>query len=266
MTYQPVFQPQLGRGPTSGEDCGVRSTQMALDWATEGLIAPSPKYLRPRMGALEGGTNPLLWKKAIDSFDTPKELGNEWEPINSRVLTGGDNWDAVMEHLRAGKSAVVAVNYGVYYMKMPKRSGSSTFKGAHAIFFLGYKKNSAGVEYIKAWDPLCDGRRPGIPKGPIWVPAVNVGLAADKVLPNPGIYALLVEQAQHIGSGFTPPEPPEQSPTFASVLADLIELRDTLDQPEYVDGVQSIIDDVEALIGPYRGMATEDEEPAQGVN
>ena len=27
-----------------------------------------------------------------------------------------------------------------------------------------------------------------------------------------------------------------------------------------------IIDDVEALIGPYRGMATEDEEPAQGVN
>ena len=27
-----------------------------------------------------------------------------------------------------------------------------------------------------------------------------------------------------------------------------------------------LIDDVEALIGPYRGMATEDEEPAQGVN
>lgn len=259
MDYLPTFQPQLGRTPTAGEDCGVRATQMAIDWATSGLRVPTVKRLRERMGTPSGGTNPSDWEQAITSYDTPIELGGDIKPLKCERFSGDGDWSKFVAHLKNGHGAALAVQYGTYTDLMPTKSGSSAFRGNHAIFFLGTREKRGDLQFL-AWDPLLDGRRVGIPKGPVWVDAYKVKRAANDVS-GAGWWGILMHRAK----GAVPPYINEPKPSIWSVLTDLYELRDILSGDPEEDRVTGIIDDLEELVGPYNGDASVDDEPTDGV-
>lgn len=268
----PQHQTQLTGIATQSVDCGVRSTSMAIDWATGGLKRPPVKILRQRMGKVltsstalkDLTTSPSDWKRAIESYDTPAELGGKYEGLSGRLFEGG-SWSDVAEHLERGRLAILAVDYGVYRRLMPARSGSRTFDGYHAIPFKGLRDGTT-----TSFDSLLDGRYRGCPKGPIRVPIGKVREATLVVgrqeVGRNSVFGYLPNRATNVGSGVVIPEPEETS-TLASILAGMYELHDGLDAAAAADraDLAELIDDLESLIGPYQGQAQDDDEPEAGV-
>lgn len=168
MTYQPKHQRQLNGTLTAGEDCGVRSTSMAIDFATRGATVPTVAALRTRMGVKTGPTNTSQQQKGAQSYDTPAETGKRKPVVFNRQSPAA--WSEFVGPLTNGDKAVVlSLDYGIVNDKKPNVSGDRAFDGNHSIMFLGSRQTAQGTE-VKAWDSLYDGRRQGIPKGPQWWP------------------------------------------------------------------------------------------------
>lgn len=267
----PTHQPQLTGVSSQSADCGVRTTQMLIDWATRGLKKPGPRVLRTRMGfenpRLPIGTNPAQWDRAIKSFDTPGELAGTYEYLVGEPLIGG-SWSKIENHLIDGKMVGLAIHYGTWDRIAPRKSGSETFKGLHAVPLKGLDDRGR----TKDFDPLFDGRRAGIPRGPVMVPLEKMEQAAracGKAVAGSdrAIYGYLMERAVKIGGGVGPmPDPPdpEEAITFASMRADLVEMLDVV-PVEQRAMVYSLIDDLDAMVGPWEADADPDDEPEEGV-
>lgn len=254
----PTHQPQLTGIATESVDCGVRATSMAIDKATRGAKAPPVKVLRARMGKTGVvPTNVADWERAITSYDTAAELGGEFERLTGTPLVAGES-ARVANHLRKGHGAIVAVDYGRYRQLMPHKAGSTSFSGYHAILFTGLANGRT-----KSWDSLLDGRYRGCPNGPVLVPWDKVREAAQLVgkqeAGTPSVFAYLVNPATSLGGGVVP-DPPDAQPTLASVIAELYELL------EAGHPVAGVIDDLEAIVGPYIGEAAPDDDAAPGVS
>ena len=260
--YEPRFQSQLGRGPTDTTDCGVRSTQMAIDWATNGARRPRPEELRTRMGVTDGGTSPADWVEAIESYDTAEELDGKFEHLSASDVTDSPTaWQRVASHIAAGRGAVLAVDYRIYRRLMPAKAGSATFNGNHAIFFLGCRKRATGTQFL-AWDPLNDGRRAGIPSGPVWVDSAKVRAACERVNQKGTVYGVLVWRGAPVE---TKPEvpTPEPEPTLWSVYADMCELLHAMKGTDDEDRMQELVDDMTKVLGfpgPF-ALAQANDEP-----
>ena len=254
----PRHQPQLTGAPTAAVDCGVRATEMVIDWATHGVKVPGVKVLRERMGKPKGPTNPTDWQRAVASYDTPAELGGKYESIPSVALKGVPS--ANVEAALADHQAVIlAVDYGVMRRLLPHKTGSRSFAGYHGILFTALARGT-----VTDWDSLLDGRYQGCPNGPVRASWAKVVKAAEAVghneLGHAGVYALAVGRAVRVGEGVDLPEPDDDTvPTLASVLADL---RDLLDETALVGPV---IANLEAIIGPYTGPASERDDASDGV-
>src|SRR4051812_18517175 len=65
---------QLTAIPTAGEDCGVRTTQRAIRWASCGKVFVKVATIRARMGKPSGPTNPPDWLAAMEHPDTVREF------------------------------------------------------------------------------------------------------------------------------------------------------------------------------------------------
>lgn len=252
---------QLTGRVTESVDCGPASVRTAISWATRDAKVPSIRAIRRRMGLAPAKlltTNPSQWARAIESFDTPGELAGKYERLTGTVSLAG-RWEEVERHLRDGKLAIVAVDYGVYRRSMPRKAGSLSFDGYHAIPFKAERKGRT-----KSFDPLLDGRYRGCPRGPVMVPLAKVERAAEaigrKEAGSPSVYAYLVDRATRLGTGVDIPEP-EEPLTLTSILADLADVQDRLSDTELGD----IIGDLEDLIGPYEGDADPGDDPAPGV-
>lgn len=262
-------QTQLTGIPTQSVDCGTRTTSMGIDWMTNGVKVPSIKIVRTRMGAAEvwkpGAdlskltTNPNDWARCIESFDTAAELERKFEPpLTGRIVSAG-SWSDIDGHLDDGKLVLAVVHYGIWRRLMPRKSGSKTFSGYHAIPLLPRRGDTI------SYDPLLDGRYTGCPRGPVAVGIGKVREAMEAVGVKEGVgkrvYAYLPEKATALGGVPVPPPAPEEPDiTLASILADMYELLDAGQK------VQGVIDDLEALIGPYRGEAGPDDEPDEAVS
>lgn len=237
---------------------------MAIDWATSGARKPSIKELRSRMGVTTGGTNPAAWCEAIESYDTPGELDGKYRFLSCADVTGSaQGWARLSAHVTAGKGAVLAVDYGVYRSLSPRKSGSTTFSGNHAVFVLGSRKRGSGPEWL-IWDPLNDGRRAGIPDGPVWVSAAKVKASAEAVEKAGKTWAVLVWPGHSVPGETEPPASPKPPPpTLNSVLSDARELLDLLRGDPEEERVRGIIEDLEEIIGPAgaNAFASADDEP-----
>lgn len=181
--YTPKFQKQLNNGSSSGgTDCGVRSTSMGVDFATYGDRRPSVENVRDRMGktqmdgktvdAKNGGvTNTEQSQRAYLSFDTPKETAGR-QPLKCGRFVKG-SFDAMVRAIEEGKWVQPTVRYGVVNDKKPALSGDKNFDDNHIVGILGIRTKSSGERMVTVYDPLCDGRAPGIPKGttewPLWL-------------------------------------------------------------------------------------------------
>lgn len=264
----PVHQPQLTGVSSQSADCGVRTTQMLIDWATRGAKKPGPRWLRKRMGFDDPtapiGTNPSHWDRAIKSFDSPAELGGKYEFIPGTPLLG-QPWSRIENHLIDGKMVGLAIHYGTWDRLAPKKSGSSTFKGFHAVPLKGLDDRGR----TKDFDPLFDGRRADIPRGPIMVPLEKMEQAAKALSKmatgrNDNIYGYLAERAVSLGGGVVVPDP-EEPVTLGSLRADLVELLDSAASDAQRRLFLSLIDDLDEIVGPYMGEADPDDDPEEGV-
>lgn len=256
--YLPKAQFQLQTDyATRSRDCGPTSTSVAIDRATRGVKVPKIPMIRGRGGMAGDWTNSSEWTQAIESFDTRRELGGRWDRINATELRAApaDRWSQIVDHVQSGEPVIFAMDYGVLRRLAPRKTGSESFNGYHALTIVGDKpgKPSRWRDY----DPLNDGRYRGCPKGPVWIPrsvlkeaVLRVG---KEVVGSPAIWAVLVDKAERLEDGVEPIEPePVVEPdliSMGSVLADLYEFRDTLTDPAAVDEAQRIIDDYEIVLG-----------------
>lgn len=256
--YYPDHQAQLTGRPTESVDCGVIGTSVAVDGATKGAKVPGVQGLRRRMGLKPkkpSPTNPYLWERAIESFDTAPELAGKYERLTGTRLSGG-SWSQLDDHIEAGKLAIAAVDYGTLRRAAPRKTGSESFDDLHAIVLGGEKdRQNGGVSWRDA-DSLNDGRYKSRPKGWVWMEKYKAKDAALDVGKQLGqgakVHAYLIGPATRIG-GFDPgPVDPPVEPsavTLGSLLADLLELRHIVNDAAEVGRLDMIIADYEQLLG-----------------
>ncbi len=134
------------------------------------------------MGIPSGPTNIVDQKRAIDSY-AGEFAEHGFNPPRMRNLSGVAP-DVVRDLLSQGAEVSVQIGYHVINEKRPKASGQPSFntKGAdgHSVAALGlFDRNgdripegapAGGKEFTDLIDPLDDGRRPGIAKGPQRIP------------------------------------------------------------------------------------------------
>lgn len=213
------FQPQLDGSPTAGEDCGVRALSMGIDYATYGALRPAVKELRRRMGVYTGATKMSNLNSAIETYDD-----SEMKPHGYTGLKMYDRYaapfdDAVATPLANGHYVIVQVDYEVVNKVAPRLSGDPNFQGNHSVGFRGTRINARGVRQYKAFDPLCDGRREGIPKGPQWWPENLLREAAAAFAGRDKATSGRIMRAKAIAPPTTPdPEPPDPCAELKAAL------------------------------------------------
>lgn len=166
---RPKHQKQLQTGsPTAGKDCGPATELVGLEAASRNVVRPRGDQRREWIAAIRkpmphGSGWPATTLQAI-------EISVESARIEARMRQyGADKPNArlrLISHddaivlLKAGRYLHVAIDYGRLNDLMPRLSGSSTYRGGHAIGLLGHER-----DWALLYDPLHDGRRKGIPRG-----------------------------------------------------------------------------------------------------
>ena len=197
--YRPAFQAQLIFGiPTKGEDCAVRSGSMAVDFATRGARVPAVRDFRRRAGQPEGGLRMEQVSDAIRSYDTPAETGG-YRDLRT-VYHRASDWSQALDALERGWFVVFAIDYAWLNRYHPKKSGDPAFMGKHAIGGLGIRVRD-GARQSQVYDPLCDGRRPGIPEGPKWWDLSILRGAADSAYAGSSFTGVVIPPSKRLQEG-----------------------------------------------------------------
>lgn len=164
----PTFVRQLDGSPHDDDNCGPASVASALRWSTEHDVAPSPSSVRKGIGDFEGGTNPADLETGWEAF-RGRAKARGWDLSTMRYRQSEDV-EKLIEALRNGHAATLAVLYAEVPLRL---SGDPKFRGPedfHSVFVAAIRERPGRTE-VKVFDPLCDGRRAGIPgPGPVWWP------------------------------------------------------------------------------------------------
>lgn len=178
MTYRPAFQKQLvSTDPMGGISCTFYSGAMALDRDTHGKIVMTGKRLRSLQSDQEGGASILRVKEAYASPAIKGLALAAGIRPSPTLIVSNISFPALLEYLRAGRGAVLAIQYRIVRDSWPAYRGSTTFGGSHTIYVNEARANGDCFVY----DPLADGRRTGIAKGPQWWPVSLVRAVAQDV-------------------------------------------------------------------------------------
>jgi hypothetical protein len=172
----PRVCPQLTAVPTAGEDCGVRTVQRAIRWASCGKVFIKVGVIRQRMGKPAGPTNPPDWLTVMRHPDTVRafqRVGLRPPESHLRGVTKlgfivGSPVKTAIDALEGGKLICVAESYLPWHGT--KYDGSGTFTGNHAVSYFDFDGDAGDGSTSMRYDSLADGRRPGIAKGPDKVP------------------------------------------------------------------------------------------------
>ncbi len=228
--YCPPLTEQLhGPDPTAGSDCAIAVARMAIMFATCGNLDPSIDKIRAQSGldkpdppgSGDYSTTIHEYRQAVDSFDKrAREVG--YDGIGAGVHERA-RWDDLEPVLKAeAKWVCLFVDYGVLNAREPAKSGDTGFHGSHAIGVFGYtpsSETSDGTVKYRVHDPLCDGRRPEVPKGPTYWKASTLRDAADAYAGGGSGTATWCTTPRSIVTDPTPePEPPD--PCATSYQAD----------------------------------------------
>lgn len=160
-----TFVKQLDGSPFAGANCGPASVASALRWSTRHVLHPTPSLVRERLGDHDGGTQPKDLQTAWASFaDGAQRRGYRLPKMRYRPA---GEFSALLDLLWRGDAAVVAVMYD----KVPDDlSGDPAYAGGHSVFVESITQKN-GIARVRVFDPLCDGRRQGIPgPGPVLWP------------------------------------------------------------------------------------------------
>lgn len=241
--YFPDFYPQLTGIVTASVDCGVRATQTAIDWLTKGKFVPGVKKIRNVMNDKDA-TNYTQWDTAIDTLTAGYDA--------SATLTNSPA--AITKHIKNGGAVILAIHYGIWDKIARSLSGSHTFKGYHAVFYVGWKKK---VLKTRSYDSLYDGRFLGCPKGPRWVKLFKVMKAAKAVGSGTSVYGVLLHRKADV-------EGPEDGGlatggTLIDVLVDMYEAREESKNASTIKQLTAMIEMMESLVGVKQSNPEADE-------
>jgi hypothetical protein len=140
---------------------------------------PTPKEIRNRITPSSCGNTTLT---QLDSAAQALYTTN-------MAVRYGVPWDTFRSHIISGRGAIVQINYAV--IAPTKYDASPGFTGRHAIY-VNERRSTDGAYLV--YDPLADGRRKGIPKGPQWWPGSLLRRAAE---------AFVGTAPGHINASFT---------------------------------------------------------------
>lgn len=170
---------QLDGSRYAAANCGPASVAAAYHWATGGaggsLVAAEVRDLCE--GRWSGPGDATSLADAVRVWERLVQRANRRRlrlPELTRVVAGDPDG-----MLRAGRAAIVQVDYGVVNSERPHLSGDRRFSGLHVVV-------AAGVDdrhRVRVADPLYDGRRRGVPRGTMWWPVtLLVEAAAERVI------------------------------------------------------------------------------------
>lgn len=160
---RPAFVKQLDGSRYAGLNCTCAAGAMALDRHTLGAKHATASYIRFLTGDTSGGTTLAQVRDAINKtwgIELDVEYNLDWNTFSDRIERGQgailQGWEAVTRGTRW--------------------QASETFGGNHA-WFVNHRVDDDFVVY----DPLADGRRSGIAKSPLLIPATVVREWAGKL-------------------------------------------------------------------------------------
>lgn len=233
--YCPPHVEQLhGPDPTAGSDCAICCSRMAIMFATCGKVDPSPDKIRKQSGldepepAGDYSTTITEYAKAVNAFDDEARDRGYPDGIGAGVHERGQ-WDDLEPVLKdEQKWVTLFVDYGVLNNKEPSKSGDPNFNGSHAISVFGYtpaSETSDGTHKYRVFDPLCDGRKSNIPKGPTYWKAATLRDAADAYAGGGSGTATWCTTPRSQPNSNPEPEPPDPcSTSYAAEGRALLEL------------------------------------------
>lgn len=225
----PTFRNQLRGGPTQGEDCGVVSTAIALDFITCGQVDRGVRQIRRSMGVPSGPTRTLDQVTALREFALSeerlarlRERGLRLPRVRRRVLVP---FEEARDALREGRGVIIPLAYHVVNRRAPRLSGDRAFMGMHSVFSAAIRERDGARQWL-IHDPLYnvpgEVRRP-VPTGPQWWPEWLVRRAAGRMNVLLGVNPDGSERRGEVGIGRIvfvevtrprprPPEEPEEEP------------------------------------------------------
>lgn len=166
MVYRPPFIKQMDGTAYAGRNCTMASACMAAVRHTRGQRPsgtyapwyPRPWDLRRRTGDTSGGTT-LAQADAVLYRAYRIDL----------VVKYNVSFTYFRDRIKSGSGAILQGGYAP--IRATKYSGSKEFSGNHAVYVNEIRYNQALHRWEYLWyDPLADGRRPGLAKGPQWIP------------------------------------------------------------------------------------------------
>lgn len=170
MTYRPRFREQGDGSRCQWSNCGPASQAMASDRWREGRDPDNHHGWPPRPAE-------------VRNFISPHSCGGTSLQDNDAASTHlyeapmavryGVPWSTFRSLIISGRGAVLQIDYGV--VSPTRFDASPGFTGLHAVY-VNERRSSDGAFLV--YDPLADGRRKGIPRGPQWWPADLVRRAA----------------------------------------------------------------------------------------
>jgi hypothetical protein len=186
MTYRPTFRKQGDGSRCQWQNCGPACQAMAADRHRKGVDPKTPHAWPPMPAEIRNFISPHTC--AATSLTVNDAAATHMYATNMLVRYGIP-WTTFRSLIISGRGAIVQISYSVIHGT--KVDASPGFMGNHAIF-VNERRGSDGAFYV--YDPLADGRRPGIPKGPQWWAATLLQRAA---------YAMPGTAAGSVNASFT---------------------------------------------------------------
>ena len=172
LTYPPVRLVHQITGQISGaSDCGPATAAMTVDFATGGRIRPSLLEIRRRMGVPHGPTTVHDQEQAVESYDR-EAVHVGLRPVHLAPHLRGDWHDCHAVMVAQTRWLGLVLDYETINDDPVGRrlSGDKNFMGLHFLGAFGHRVDGRGIQRVRIYDPLADGRRPGIPEGVRWWP------------------------------------------------------------------------------------------------
>ena len=176
MVYRPPFIKQLDGSKYGGSNCTLASLSMALVRHYKGVNPPGtafwyprPADLRVKSGDHSGGTT-LAQASSLASHYYGADLSVRYSYA----------WSEFIKRIVEGRGAILQGSYSV--LAPTAYDACPGFTGNHAVYVNERRYNSTAKRYeLLVYDPLADGRRAGIWKGPRWIPESLMKTFAGKL-------------------------------------------------------------------------------------
>jgi hypothetical protein len=168
MTYRPTFRKQGDGTRCQWFNCGCASHAMAADRHRKGRDPQNSHGWPPRPAEIRSQISTICRGTSLEENATAvRRLYNVGMDIRYQLP-----FRKFKSLIRSGRGAVVPIQYSV--ISGTRFDASPGFRGGHSVYVNERRSDGKFLVY----DPLADGRRSGIPKGPQWWPATLLKRAA----------------------------------------------------------------------------------------